>query len=310
MRNDVVINYHNEFDSGIYKITNTINGKIYIGQSIHLKNRMSAHRSINSESNIGLKRAYKKYGIENFIFEIIKETYDLDYWEKFFIYWYKADNPKYGYNILKGGDTCPSKNEKSRKKMSKSMAKHWSTKEGKKTMKMIQEKRKITMKNRSKERQAEIHKNITNAQKKIYLLCVNRKEVKHLHRWKIEDNFEITLRKGVHLINLYGRDVILCKGEFFVNFENEIPTEDEIKLYCSHLDELQSKWDKAFSELLTNKFKFKCIETNKIYDSLNIKNLIKDCDIISNNEIYIRGVIKRCCDKIKTSYCKFHFEYA
>ena len=307
MTDSSIINWRSQFDSGIYKITNTVNGKVYIGQSIHLRQRIRFHKTY--EHNKHLKRAFKKYGLEKFTFEIIKETYDLDFWERFFIYWYRANNPRYGYNILKGGDSCPSKNERTKKQMSESIKKFYDSDEGKKLICKIQEKRKITMRTRSKEKQAEVHKNVVDAQKKIYLLCIGRKEVKYLHQWKVEDDFEITLRKGTHLINIHNRDIILCKGEFFVNFENEIPTQDEIELYYSHLNELEFKWNNAFRELLTNKFKFRCIETNKIYDSLHIDDLIKDCNINSNNEIYIRGRIKKCCDKKQNSYWNFHFEY-
>ena len=125
MIDNTILNWKEQFDSGIYKITNTINGKVYIGQSIHLRQRIRFHRTINCEHNKHLKRAFEKYGIENFTFEIIKETYDLNFWERFFIYWYKADNPRYGYNILKGGESCPSKNEKTRKKMSKNIKKFY-----------------------------------------------------------------------------------------------------------------------------------------------------------------------------------------
>ena len=309
MKNDTIINYNKQFDSGIYKITNTTNGKVYIGQSIHLKNRISNHKRVNSERNIGLKRAYKKYGIEKFTFEIIKETYDLDYWEKFYIYWYRSTNPKYGYNISIGGYTCPSKSERARKKMSKSISEHWATKKGKKTMNILQEKRKITMKNRSKEKQLEVHKNVVDAQKKIYLLCISKKEVKYLHQWKIENNFEITLRKGKHLINLYGRDIILCKGEFFVDFEYDIPTNEEVDLYYSHLSELQDKWDLAFSQLKINKFEFRCLENDKVYNSLYIEDFIKDCNIKSNTKTHIRSRIKKCCEGERNNFNGFHFKY-
>ena len=234
MTDSSIINWRSQFNSGIYKITNTVNGKVYIGQSIHLRQRIRFHKTY--EHNKHLKRAFKKYGLEKFTFEIIKETYDLDFWEKFFIYWYRANNPRYGYNVLKGGDSCPSKNERTKKQMSKSIKKFYNSEEGKKLICKIQEKRKITMRTRSKEKQAEVHKNVVDAQKKIYLLCIGRKEAKYLHQWKVEDNFEITLRKGTHLINIHNRDIILCKGEFFVNFENEIPTQDEIELYYTYLN--------------------------------------------------------------------------
>ena len=89
MTDSSIINWRSQFDSGIYKITNTVNGKVYIGQSIHLRQRIKFHKTY--EHNKHLKRAFKKYGLEKFTFEIIKETYDLDFWERFFIYWYRAN---------------------------------------------------------------------------------------------------------------------------------------------------------------------------------------------------------------------------
>lgn len=66
----------------IYKITNNINGKIYIGQSKRVKRRIVEHindvrwkkskRNSNSQSLIS--KAIQKYGIENFTFEIIEDS--------------------------------------------------------------------------------------------------------------------------------------------------------------------------------------------------------------------------------------------
>lgn len=63
-------------NSGVYKITNQINSKFYIGSSNNLKRRKSAHFSLlkNGKShNLILQNAVNKYGIENFKFEIIVE---------------------------------------------------------------------------------------------------------------------------------------------------------------------------------------------------------------------------------------------
>jgi group I intron endonuclease len=90
---------------GIYKITNTKNGKVYIGQSCNISSRFSAHR--RAEKNVYLKRAFDKYGIDMFCFEIIEELPDiqkiLDEREDFYIKQYRATSYKYGYNNKAGG---------------------------------------------------------------------------------------------------------------------------------------------------------------------------------------------------------------
>lgn len=56
----------------IYKITNKINNKIYIGQSVRPFERFSQHCH-NKRTNISLiNKAIQKYGKENFNFEIIE----------------------------------------------------------------------------------------------------------------------------------------------------------------------------------------------------------------------------------------------
>jgi len=61
--------------SGIYKITNKKNNKIYIGSSKNIKNRFSKHKNLlrsNKHHSIKLQRAWNKYGADNFIFEVIE----------------------------------------------------------------------------------------------------------------------------------------------------------------------------------------------------------------------------------------------
>ena len=69
--------------SGIYLITNRINGKQYVGQSINLIKRWNQHKT-ESRRNVPrtiIDKALKKYGIENFDFDIILEC-DLDMLDK------------------------------------------------------------------------------------------------------------------------------------------------------------------------------------------------------------------------------------
>ena len=89
---------------GIYKITNKINGHAYIGQSVNIQKRLTKHKHYEQEdSHYPLYRAFQKYGIENFLFEILEEcTIDeLDNREIYWIQYY--DTFKNGYNQTSGG---------------------------------------------------------------------------------------------------------------------------------------------------------------------------------------------------------------
>lgn len=99
---------------GIYKITNTINNKCYIGLSRDIEYRWKEHKykAIHNKKckNKPLYNAFKKYGIDNFVFEVLKECKEdeLSDLEIFYINKYKSNNNKYGYNITGGGESGPS----------------------------------------------------------------------------------------------------------------------------------------------------------------------------------------------------------
>lgn len=61
--------------TGIYKITNISNNKIYIGSSVDMLTRWSQHKYYfrnEKHQNIHLQRAYNKYGEQSFVFEILE----------------------------------------------------------------------------------------------------------------------------------------------------------------------------------------------------------------------------------------------
>lgn len=97
---------------GIYKITNLINGKSYIGQSVNIHKRFIAHKSVafnpNSKNyNYPLYRSIRKYGLDNFSFEIIEECKieELDDKEIYYISKYQTHGPN-GYNLDDGGSSA------------------------------------------------------------------------------------------------------------------------------------------------------------------------------------------------------------
>lgn len=91
----------------IYKITNTLNDKVYIGQTIKtVQKRFTQHKNNSNKeyfSQIVLYKAFNKYGIENFICEEIEEVPNnkLDEREKYWIEYY--DSYFNGYNSTLGG---------------------------------------------------------------------------------------------------------------------------------------------------------------------------------------------------------------
>lgn len=110
---------------GIYKYQNKINNKVYIGQSINLEQRRLAHKSSAfnkkaSDYNSQLHQAIRKYGLENFDYEIIAEINNDEYsrevlnnLEKYFIKYYNSY--KNGYNATPGGEENPNRAKKGEK---------------------------------------------------------------------------------------------------------------------------------------------------------------------------------------------------
>lgn len=95
--------------TGIYKITNNINKKCYIGLSINIENRWKQHHNRYANKNDKeyektLYRAFRKYGIENFTFEVIEQCPEDNLKERE-IYWIAYyDSYANGYNETIGGD--------------------------------------------------------------------------------------------------------------------------------------------------------------------------------------------------------------
>lgn len=93
----------------IYKITNLINNKIYIGlTTLSLNKRWTSHKAECKRNNKKhLYNAMRKYGIESFKIEEIDNTDDiikLGELERYYIKFYDSRNPEKGYNITAGGE--------------------------------------------------------------------------------------------------------------------------------------------------------------------------------------------------------------
>lgn len=95
----------------IYKYTNPVNGKVYIGKTCNLAGRRNQHqtKTVNRQTKFG--NALKKYGIEHFEFEILATVrgdnrnslnWGLSFLEIHFISLYKSHIK--GYNCTLGGE--------------------------------------------------------------------------------------------------------------------------------------------------------------------------------------------------------------
>jgi group I intron endonuclease len=98
--------------SGIYKITNTQNGKFYIGSSKNIEGRWNDHKQYlrgNYHINPKLQHAWNFYGEDKFLFEILEEVNQelLFERENYYISSMKPYEREVGYNICpkaEGGD--------------------------------------------------------------------------------------------------------------------------------------------------------------------------------------------------------------
>lgn len=107
----------------IYKIVNTVNGKVYIGQTIQAGGFNARYRgNLSNTTNGHLKASIEKYGLESFkvieVYDVAFSKEELDIKEQLYIKQYKSYEPQYGYNKELGGANG-SPTEETRKKLSR-----------------------------------------------------------------------------------------------------------------------------------------------------------------------------------------------
>ena len=92
----------------LYRITNQLDGKVYIGQTNKPDYRWYQHRSYakSEKPQQYIHRAMAKHGIENFVFDVIatcKTPEDTNEIESLIITQYNSRNKDHGYNLMVGG---------------------------------------------------------------------------------------------------------------------------------------------------------------------------------------------------------------
>lgn len=127
----------------IYKITNKLTGKVYIGQTIR-EPKIRFYEHMNDKTSMDyFHQAVRKYGSDNFTMEVIDSAETQEELNNKEIYWikyydaYAKDETSHGYNTNYGGDMNPMfcdvvkekhlqrmRSPETRKKISETMKKH------------------------------------------------------------------------------------------------------------------------------------------------------------------------------------------
>jgi group I intron endonuclease len=115
-------------ESGIYSITNMVNGKRYIGSTENMVRRWKEHRYRLCKGNhhtAHLQAAWNKYGAVAFVFEVleyIEDIADLLTVEQYYADWLETTDKRYGYNtrIDVGGSHGFRHSEETLRKLSES----------------------------------------------------------------------------------------------------------------------------------------------------------------------------------------------
>lgn len=116
----------------IYKVTNLVNNKIYIGQTTNtLEYRKDQHfREARSKkrNTVYFHNALNKYGFKNFLFEEIDTAgsqEELDEKERYWIKFYDSTNKEKGYNLDSGGHKGGVKSEETKRKIGETTKQKW-----------------------------------------------------------------------------------------------------------------------------------------------------------------------------------------
>lgn len=175
---------------GIYKITNLINKKVYIGRTKNFKRRYGQYlydfkfRRIKN-INVYLLNSMEKYGFDNFTFEIINicSLEDSLKLEVEYMKLFKSLDGKYGYNLRSDSEGGMITSKRTSSKISERLKQEW--KQGKRFK--HSEKLTESWKNRNRKNQADVmSKNLT----KYYYIINNNFEEKLNYNKLVEKGYK------------------------------------------------------------------------------------------------------------------------
>lgn len=273
----------------IYKITNKINGKIYIGQTTRsLQHRWQQHCWISSRCSC-LNKAIHKYGKENFTVEQIDVACDIDELnmkEQYWIEYYDCIAPK-GYNLTSGGEgyiVC----EETRRKLSivnrgrrPFLGKHH-TEETRK--KMSESSKGEKNPNFGKHPSDETRQRMSEAQKGRHHSeeSIEKMRQAHLGRVFTEEHRRKISENHAHL-----------SGEKHPKYGKPVSEETKRKLSNSH----KGRWIGSKSPVAK---KVICIETGEIFNCIKDASVVKGCSY---------SKIGECCKGNRKTTGGYHWEY-
>lgn len=238
----------------IYLITNKVNGKQYVGQTVRtIKNRFDGHIS---DKNMYISRAIRKYGKENFKIEEIDIAYnqiELNLIEGVYMSWFNTLRPN-GYNIKEIIDGKGNHSEETKQKMSKL---------AKKTKRLI-ESSKNGKKRRGKGLGGKSKYCGVSLYKKNYMSQISF-ENKRIHLGNFKNEIEAAKAYDIKAIKLYGKDCNLnfpelredyINGKIIVN-KNTRQTYSKSGNYGIYFNKRDNRWVLKYFDKLLNKNRYK-----------------------------------------------------
>lgn len=203
---------------GVYKIENTITGKVYIGKTKCFYNRYHQHltsyrRKEYHKTNYLLLNDYETFGIDSFTFEeiyypLIKE--ELDSMESHFMEKYDSFNSDNGYNLRKDTEEGMIASDITSIKISERLKKEWDdgVRDG------HSDKLKQSWNNRDREAQGKLFtKTLTK-----YYYCLNGNYDVKLHYKEVVD---LGLKACMSSFSKKDKDLVICKGFTVERFKYE-----------------------------------------------------------------------------------------